>query len=65
MQLQYKRLNNPISMQYLADMLLGVAGIGDDGCRGCKIALYHPVALTQAAGRGEMLANDQGGKFGF
>jgi hypothetical protein len=60
MQLQYNRLNNPMSMQYLADMLLGVAGIEDDGCRGCKIAWYHPVDLTQAAGRGEILANDQG-----
>jgi len=41
-------------------ILMGIAGSGDDGCRDCKIAWYHPVALTQAAGRGEMLANDQG-----
>jgi hypothetical protein len=30
-----------MSMQYLAGMLLGGAGIGDDGCRGCKIACNH------------------------
>ena len=41
-------------------MLLGGPGIRDDGCRGCKIAWYHPVSLTQAAGRGEVLSNDQG-----
>jgi len=31
-------------MQYLAGMLLGGAGIGDDGSRGCKTAWHHPVS---------------------
>jgi len=43
-------------------MLLGGAGIGDDGCRGCRIARHRPVSDDPAEGRGEKLANDQGYK---